>query len=77
MCKDLKLIFEVNGYSHNFKTEEDKLRNKELAELEFTTLRFSDDDVMKDLPNVQRAIEAYITAWKSKSSPYPLQRGTF
>ena len=60
MCKDLKLIIEVDGYSHNFKTEEDKLRDMKLAELGFTTLQFSDEQVMKDLTNVQRVIEAYI-----------------
>jgi very-short-patch-repair endonuclease len=60
LCMGLRLIIEVDGYSHNFKTEEDIKRDRDLAELGFTTLRFSDEEVMKDLPNVERAIVGWI-----------------
>lgn len=60
MCKEQKLIIEVDGYSHNFKTAEDQKRDRVLAELGFTTLRFSDEEVMQDLPNVERTIMAWI-----------------
>jgi len=62
MCKELKLIIEVDGYTHKFKTEEDQERDKALAGLGFTTLRFSDEEVMKDLPNVERTLVAWIEA---------------
>jgi len=61
MCRDLKLIIEVDGYSHKFKTKEDITRDQELEALGFTTIRCSDEDVMKDLPNVQRSIEGWIS----------------
>ncbi|WP_181307213.1 endonuclease domain-containing protein [Rufibacter sp. XAAS-G3-1] len=48
LCKELKLIVEVDGYSHKFKLEEDAERDKALSELGFTTLRFIDDEVMHD-----------------------------
>jgi len=73
----MKLIIEVDGYSHNFKTEADKKRDLDLAEFGFTALRFSDKEVMKDLPNVQRTLETWIDEQKGRSSPNPLQRGTF
>ena len=60
LCKELKLIIEVDGYSHKYKAEEDVIRDNDLFELGFTTLRFSDDEIMKDLPNVQRVIENWI-----------------
>ncbi|WP_210462299.1 endonuclease domain-containing protein [Rufibacter roseolus] len=60
LCKELKLIIEVDGYSHNFKTEEDAVRDKELAELGYNVLRFTDEEVMNDLPNVQRTLETCI-----------------
>ncbi|MER2997804.1 endonuclease domain-containing protein [Pontibacter populi] len=60
LCKELKLIIEVDGYSHNFKTEEDLKRDKEIADLGFTTLRFNDEEVMKDLSNVERVIVGWI-----------------
>jgi very-short-patch-repair endonuclease len=60
LCKDIKLLIEVDGYSHNFKTEEDRVRDSVLNELGYTVLRFTDEEVMKDLPNVQRVIEACV-----------------
>lgn len=60
MSKELKLIIEVVGYSHNFKTEADEKRDKELKEMGFTVLRFSDKEVMLDLPNVKRTLEVWI-----------------
>nr|WP_299761725.1 DUF559 domain-containing protein [uncultured Pontibacter sp.] len=54
------------GYSHNFKTEEDQQRDKDLAKFGFTTLRFSDGEVMKDLPNVERVIVEYIFKFEEK-----------
>ncbi|QCR20971.1 endonuclease domain-containing protein [Pontibacter sp. SGAir0037] len=62
MCKELNLIIEVDGYTHKFKAEEDKLRDKELAAVGFTTLRFTDEEVMKDIANVQRVIEGWIAS---------------
>jgi very-short-patch-repair endonuclease len=56
MCKELRLIVEVDGYSHNFKTNQDAERDKTLSELGFTVLRFTDNEVMNDLPNVQRTL---------------------
>jgi very-short-patch-repair endonuclease len=59
-CKELKLVIEVDGYSHNFKSEEDIKRDKDLEILGFTTLRFTDGEVMKDLANVERVIVGWI-----------------
>ncbi|AMM50679.1 hypothetical protein TH61_05105 [Rufibacter sp. DG15C] len=60
MCKELMLVIEVDGYSHRFKTEEDAVRDKALAELGFTVFRFTDSEVMNDLTNVQRTLEIWI-----------------
>lgn len=59
-CKELKLVIEVDGYSHNFKTGEDIKRDKDLADLGYTTIRFSDSEAMKDLANVERTIVGWI-----------------
>ncbi|PKV63208.1 endonuclease domain-containing protein [Pontibacter ramchanderi] len=60
MCKELKLIIEVDGYSHNFKAKEDEERDMVLNELGYSVLRFHDEEVLKNLPNVHRVIEAFI-----------------
>jgi very-short-patch-repair endonuclease len=60
MCKELMLVIEADGYSHNFKTEEDEKRDEKLKQLGFTAIRFPDNEVMKDLPNVQQTLEAFM-----------------
>jgi len=58
LCKKLKLIIELDGYSHEFEQQwkKDKDRQKELEEAGFKILRFTDDQVMKDLRNVESEI---------------------
>lgn len=47
MCKELKLIIEVDGATHNDEEQwyKDRERQKELEEYGFTVLRFSDDEI--------------------------------
>ncbi|HEX6982102.1 MAG TPA: oxygen-dependent coproporphyrinogen oxidase [Balneolaceae bacterium] len=62
MCKELKLIIEVDGATHHREEQwyKDQERQNELEEYEFTILRFTDDEVMNDLENVERAISGWI-----------------
>ena len=62
MCKDLQLIIELDGYSHNFEQQwkKDLKRQKELEDKGFKILRFTDHEVMKDLENVEREIMYWI-----------------
>ena len=60
LCKELNLIVEVDGYTHNFKTEEDAKRDADLQAMGFTVLRFSDREVMQDIANVRRTLEIWI-----------------
>ncbi|HEX6982216.1 MAG TPA: endonuclease domain-containing protein [Balneolaceae bacterium] len=65
MCKELKLIIEVDGYSHNFERQwyKDESRQKELEEHGFTVLRFWDEEVFGDIENVSRVIEQWIDGY--------------
>jgi very-short-patch-repair endonuclease len=56
LCRKLKLVIEVDGYSHNFKHEEDIIRDEELLKLGYLTLRFHDEEILNDLENVERTI---------------------
>jgi very-short-patch-repair endonuclease len=60
MCKKLNLIIEVDGSSHDGREEQDKERDAALAELGFTTLRFSVEEVMDDIENVEKRINDWI-----------------
>ncbi len=70
-CNKLKLVIEVDGYSHNFEQVIDKDEKKEdsLTKLGITVLRFDDDEVMKDMNNVLRVIENYIFEFEIKFPP--------
>ena len=57
VCRKLKLIIEIDGYSHFVKSEEDYLREKELEELGFRILRFSEAIVVYRIDEVVTEIE--------------------
>lgn len=59
-CYKLKLIIEIDGYSHNFKSEEDTKRDIELNALGFTVLRFSEGEVRNNLDLVLKSLSVFI-----------------
>ncbi|TBO44786.1 endonuclease domain-containing protein [Pedobacter kyonggii] len=64
--KDLKLVIEVDGLSHEWEGQFEKYKAREhvLKALGFNALRFSDDEVMNDIENVDRTIQHFITEWE-------------
>jgi len=62
LCKDLMLIIEVDGITHDDEQQwrEDLERQGELEEFGFTVLRFSDEEVMNDIDYVAQAITGWI-----------------
>lgn len=59
-CKELNLAIEIDGDSHDYKYEEDVIRQKKLESLGVHFLRFLDMDVKKDMNNVLREIEHWV-----------------
>ena len=62
MCKELLLIIEVDGVSHQFNDTEvkDRDRQSELEEIGFTVLRFQDSEVLNNIGDVSLVIENFI-----------------
>lgn len=60
MCKELGLIIEVDGITHDEKQAADKERDEALTALGFTTLRFTDDEVFNHIHSVRETIEDWI-----------------
>ena len=58
MCKELMLIIEVDGISHDDEEQwrKDLDRQKELEDFGFRVLRFTDEEVMNDIENVERVL---------------------
>ena len=61
-CHELMLGIEVDGYSHQLVEvfKKDKIKESLMLELGISLLRFSDEQVVKDMDNVLRAIGDYI-----------------
>ncbi len=61
-CYELKLVIELDGYTHMFEETiiKDAIKESELNRVGLKVLRFSDDEVMQDIENVLRMIEKYI-----------------
>lgn len=68
MCKEIKLIIEVDGLSHTFEEviEKDKIKQQELEGNGFTVIRFSDKEVLTNIQQVRNRILEIITELKTK-----------
>jgi len=71
-CNELMLAIEVDGYSHELIEvyNKDLKKDAKLNKLEITVLRFTDQQVLKEMENVLRAIEWFIFEFdKNKTHP--------
>jgi very-short-patch-repair endonuclease len=61
-CLELKLIIEVDGYTHSLDETifKDTVKQKKLEEAGYYVIRFSDNEVLKDMRNVVMKIESCI-----------------
>jgi very-short-patch-repair endonuclease len=80
LCKELMLVIEVDGYTHQFEEtiKKDKLKQEKLKNAGFVVLRFSDDDVLNNIENVRQAILFTVETQERRiqqSSPIPPLRG--
>ena len=57
-CPAVKLAIEVDGKIHQHQQEYDRDRTEKLAEYGYSVLRFSNQEVLNELPQVLKKIEA-------------------
>lgn len=62
MCLELRLVIEVDGITHDFEETvvKDIRKDHDLAAIGIRVLRFTDDDVLKNIHGVARRIEDVI-----------------
>ena len=67
MCKELMLIVEVDGITHHNAeaAARDRCRQAVLEAAGFTVLRFTDEDILRNINGVRIAIEGWIEGRKS------------
>ncbi|MBL7871180.1 MAG: DUF559 domain-containing protein [Cyclobacteriaceae bacterium] len=78
MCKDLMLIIEVDGITHHDQKvlENDQRRQADLEHAGFTVLRFTDNEVLKNMTGVIAELEDWIEKYEAnKSHPQPPPAG--
>ena len=57
VCRQLKLIVELDGHSHDIAPERDIYRDRHLSELGYRVLHFTNADVLENIEGVVTAIE--------------------
>jgi very-short-patch-repair endonuclease len=78
LCKEAKLIVEVDGSQHAEATDYDARRSGYLAARGYRVLRFWNNDVMNDLASVLEAIRTSLPSPSHAASPrgpHPLPSG--
>ena len=69
MCKELRLVIEIDGITHNFKLAEDKRRTNDLRQAGFNVLRFTDEEVLTNIRGVAEKIEKAIDEIEPPPAP--------
>ena len=65
-CKELKLIIELDGISHEGKSEKDTKRQIDLENLKYTVIRFKDIEI-ENLENIKRILKKWIEDFELKN----------
>jgi len=72
LCRELSLVVECDGFSHDGAPERDARRNAWMAERGFTVLRFSNADVRENIEGVVTAIRKEVERLRRlKESAHP------
>ena len=77
MCKELMLIIEVDGLTHQWEevAENDRIREDALKAMGFTVLRFDKDDVLTAINEVYHQIVDFIKGFEQNPPPPPAGGG--
>lgn len=66
-CHELHLAIEIDGYTHDYNFDQDENRQKKLERLGIIFIRFSDNDVKRNIADVLRALEFVISEIEEKN----------
>lgn len=76
MCKELKLVIEVDGITHTWEETvvKDRIKDEKLKEAGFQILRFDDEDVLKNINKVIEEIDLKIEEIERNAVVPPAKR---
>jgi very-short-patch-repair endonuclease len=75
LCRDAKLVVELDGFSHDINHEYDQRRDAFMVEQRFTVRRFANADVMNNLDGVVRTIALVLAEIVPPPAPPASGRG--
>ena len=77
-CKELMLIVELDGITHDNEVSrvKDNQREKRLAQAGFKIIRFTDEEVLNNIAGVISELERIIDEMEASTPLIPRQRGT-
>ena len=66
-CKEVGLVIELDGLSHQYNDimDSDERKQAYLEGIGLTVIRFEDEEVVRDMPNVMRVIEHTVLSLSS------------
>lgn len=68
LCRELMIVVELDGYSHNLRLAHDAERDRFMAEAGYKVLRFTNADVQGNVEGVATAIRLAIAARRQDRS---------
>lgn len=75
LCREQMLVIEVDGYSHDMRTEQDLQRDRFMADHGYRVMRISNRDVMTNLDGVVRLIAQALDETDPPPTPPASGRG--
>ena len=69
LCRELKLVIELDGLSHETRADYDRARDSWMAAQGFRVLRYVNADVLGNLEGVARVIEAAVLEAQQAAHP--------
>jgi very-short-patch-repair endonuclease len=77
LCREAKLVIELDGYSHDTRTEHDRRRNAFMKAEGYRLLQFSNADVLTNLDGVAQTIALSLAKTDPPPTPPASERGEF
>ncbi|WP_057882379.1 endonuclease domain-containing protein [Tsuneonella troitsensis] len=71
LCRELKLVIELDGLSHDLEPERDASRNRWMAREGYTVLRFANADVFANMEGVVTAIRLAVERQRASRLAHP------
>ncbi|MEI6640435.1 MAG: DUF559 domain-containing protein [Novosphingobium sp.] len=69
LCRELMLVVEIDGFSHEMRQEVDAVRTRAIEAAGYRIIRFTNADVLGNVEGVARAIQAVVREARSQAHP--------